>query len=144
MPVHPVECLRVLFHNLEAVIPPPGKPDIRCTPPKFLGCIRCDGTCQSLASRNAVCLHICRYGCVCPKDTYEQDNQCVPASKCVVNCPENMRFDPCPKFKEVTCDTLKEKQIKEDSCRPGCVCNPGYVLAKAFENRCVKVSECPK
>ncbi|XP_053307404.1 alpha-tectorin-like [Spea bombifrons] len=132
----------ILIHDLKANVIPPR--DIHCTPPMVAGCTGCGGTCAGLAYRNTPCLTICRFGCACPQDTYEQDNQCVPASKCVVNCPENKHFDPCPKFKEVTCDTLKEKQIKEHSCNPGCVCDPGYVLVKEFEYRCVKVSECPK
>ncbi|XP_053307403.1 zonadhesin-like [Spea bombifrons] len=133
---------QIFIHDLEAdILPPP----IFCRPPMIHGCINpCSGTCQSLANLHEKCPAICRFGCVCPRDTYLQDNQCVPASKCIVKCPENMHFDACPKFKDVTCDSLRGRKIKEDRCSPRCVCDPGYILFNDFGNRCVKVSQCPK
>ncbi|XP_063292168.1 SCO-spondin-like [Pelobates fuscus] len=112
-----------------------------CPPGKIFRCANdCAESCQYL-NGNKICTMDCAFKCACPADTYLQDNTCVPASQCRVDCFPNSHFDHCPGFQEVYCDTLKKERVPNNKCYPRCVCNEGYVLS---EFKCVKISECPK
>uniref|UniRef100_A0A8C5Q9B1 TIL domain-containing protein n=1 Tax=Leptobrachium leishanense TaxID=445787 RepID=A0A8C5Q9B1_9ANUR len=117
------------------------EPEILCPPHLVRGCKNpCFGSCANLAGNLIMCPALCELGCICPKGTYFQGDDCVPAYKCNVNCLKNKHFDPCPRFEEVSCQTMNDKPRPLDTCLPRCSCNKGYVL---YKDICVKKNLCP-
>ncbi|XP_040277662.1 alpha-tectorin-like isoform X1 [Bufo bufo] len=107
------------------------------------GCRPCwGGTCESLSNYQQLsCKGQCNPGCVCKKDHYLQNNQCVHVSECNVQCPANMVFNPCVK-KTITCKTLNSGAVEYDECEPRCECVEGYIFSGEKPQDCVKMSEC--
>ncbi|KAM5131917.1 uncharacterized protein ACMZJ9_018735 isoform 1-T1 [Mantella aurantiaca] len=115
-----------------------------CPPKQMLGCNPCGMPhCSHIANPpNVICLECMVEGCICKSGYYWQDDDCVPASKCRVTCPENMVYQACSR-KLPTCPSPKSKPIvPEETCRPRCVCKPGYILAEEGSQKCIPRREC--
>ncbi|CAJ0967412.1 unnamed protein product [Ranitomeya imitator] len=107
------------------------------------GCSPCwGGTCESLSSPVILsCKSQCMRSCVCIKDHYLQNNECVPAAQCNVPCPANMVFNPCVK-KVVTCLTLNEGAKEYEDCKPRCECKEGFIFSGKKAQDCIEISQC--
>lgn len=116
---------------------------LNCPSNQEAGCSPCwGGTCDSLSNYVQLsCKSQCVPACVCKKDYYLQNNECVPVSQCQVPCPANMVFNPCVK-KTLTCQTLNSQVAEYDECKPRCQCAEGYVFSGKKPQDCVKISEC--
>ncbi|XP_073513675.1 zonadhesin-like [Phyllobates terribilis] len=109
------------------------------------GCSPCwGGTCESLSSPVILkCKDQCNRGCVCKKGYYVQNNECVPASQCKVQCPANMEFNPCVR-KVVTCLTINGSAVDYDECKPRCQCVGGYIFSGQKPQDCIEMHQCSK
>ncbi|XP_077312555.1 uncharacterized protein LOC143933517 [Lithobates pipiens] len=116
---------------------------VDCPPNQEPGCYPCGMPhCSDIANPpKYICLGCQLDGCICKQGYYFQDGKCVPASKCKIECPENMVFQACPK-KPITCDQLYSKEEKVKPCMPRCVCKPGYILAKEGSKKCIPIRVC--
>ncbi|KAM9299585.1 uncharacterized protein PAF06_016672 [Gastrophryne carolinensis] len=129
---------------ITANIPPP-KQDLLCRPDEVKGCSPCQNIpCSEIVEPSGrVCHTACIPTCVCPNNYYLQDGRCVPASKCRVQCAENMVFVPrAPE--PATCADLYTKPQFPEVYKPRCVCKEGYVLPEKDSTTCIKIRECGK
>ncbi|KAM4014905.1 zonadhesin-like [Anomaloglossus baeobatrachus] len=117
---------------------------LNCPENMVQDCSQCwGGTCQSLSSPITIkCSNPCIPGCICKRGYYLQNNECVPASQCNVQCPANMMYNPCGE-KVVTCLTLN-KPVQSTECKPRCECRDGYIFSGIKSQDCIEISQCSK
>ncbi|XP_075462300.1 zonadhesin-like [Ascaphus truei] len=122
-------------------------PPVDCTLDCNPRCV-CDTEYVLLSEGSSTC--VAKDQCPVKKDfvtcngIYKISGTAVPSKVTLQECPPHMHFKSCASSCPLTCDNYQSPPlICTLGCKPGCVCDAGYILLLTGSSSCVEKNQCP-